>query len=400
MSELNVNKTNNTIKGDVDNDDIEVITNWEELPGVKPELLRGIYSYGFENPSPIQQRGIVPLFNRKDIIAQAQSGTGKTGCFTIGTLQLIDTSVNTTQAIVISPTRELSIQTKKVFDSIGVMMKGLTTHLLIGGNSTDMDIRTLSSHNPHILIGCPGRIHDMMRRRKINIQTCRIIVVDEADEMLSHGFKEQIYDIFQYLPSEVQVALFSATLPVEINGLTEKFMRNPVKILVKTEQLTLEGINQFYVALNNDDEKYEALKDIYGAISVSQCIIYCNSIHRVQNLYTAMTSDDFSVCQIHSNIDKTERSRNYNDFISGKTRVLISTNLTARGIDVQQVSSVINFDVPKSVDTYLHRIGRSGRWGRKGMAINFVTKFDVTNIRAIEQHYATEIKELPANIVT
>jgi translation initiation factor 4A len=240
----------------------------------------------------------------------------------------------------------------------------------------------------------------MMRRRKINIQTCRIIVVDEADEMLSHGFKEQIYDIFQYLPSEVQVALFSATLPVEINGLTEKFMRNPVKILVKTEQLTLEGINQFYVALNNDDEKYEALKDIYGAISVSQCIIYCNSIHRVQNLYTAMTSDDFSVCQIHSNIDKTERSRNYNDFISGKTRVLISTNLTARGIDVQQVSSVINFDVPKSVDTYLHRIGRSGRWGRKGMAINFVTKFDVTNIRAIEQHYATEIKELPANIVT
>jgi translation initiation factor 4A len=403
MSDLNVNKADDTINGnaieDVEKDDMEVIANWEELPGVKSELLRGIYSYGFENPSPIQQRGIVPLFNKKDIIAQAQSGTGKTGCFTIGTLQLIDTSVNTTQAIVISPTRELSIQTKKVFDSIGAMMKGLTTHLLIGGTSTDTDIQALSSHNPHVLIGCPGRIHDMMRRRKLNLRMCRIIVVDEADEMLSQGFKEQIYDIFQYLPSEVQVALFSATLPVEINGLTEKFMRNPVKILVKTEQLTLEGINQFYVALNNDDEKYEALKDIYGAISVSQCIIYCNSIHRVQNLYAAMTSDDFSVCQIHSNIDKTERSRNYNEFITGKTRVLISTNLTARGIDVQQVSSVINFDVPKSVDTYLHRIGRSGRWGRKGMAINFVTKFDVSNIRAIEQHYATEIKELPANIV-
>jgi len=398
MSELNENKPDDAIE-DVEKDDIESIANWEELPSVKPELLRGIYSYGFENPSPIQQRGIVPLFNKKDIIAQAQSGTGKTGCFTIGTLQLLDTSVNTTQAIVISPTRELSIQTKKVFDSIGAMMKGLTTHLLIGGTSTDTDIQALSSHNPHVLIGCPGRIHDMMRRRKLNLRTCKIIVVDEADEMLSQGFKEQIYDIFQYLPREVQVALFSATLPVEINGLTEKFMRSPVKILVKTEQLTLEGIDQFYVALNNDDEKYEALKDIYGAISVSQCIIYCNSIHRVQNLYAAMTSDDFSVCQIHSNIDKTERSRNYNEFISGKTRVLISTNLTARGIDVQQVSSVINFDVPKSVDTYLHRIGRSGRWGRKGMAINFVTKFDVSNIRAIEQHYATEIKELPANIV-
>jgi superfamily II DNA/RNA helicase len=204
MSDLNVNKTDDTINGnaieDVEKDDMEVIANWEELPGVKSELLRGIYSYGFENPSPIQQRGIVPLFNKKDIIAQAQSGTGKTGCFTIGTLQLIDTSVNTTQAIVISPTRELSIQTKKVFDSIGAMMKGLTTHLLIGGTSTDTDIQALSSHNPHVLIGCPGRIHDMMRRRKLNLRMCRIIVVDEADEMLSQGFKEQIYDIFQYLP--------------------------------------------------------------------------------------------------------------------------------------------------------------------------------------------------------
>ena len=388
-----------TIKDDTIKDECDLISSWEELPDVKPELLRGIYGYGFENPSPIQQKGIIPLFKKKDVIAQAQSGTGKTGCFTIGTLQRIDISSNTTQAIVISPTRELSIQTKKVFDSIGSMMKGLTSHLLIGGTSIDTDIQTLSSSNPQVLIGCPGRIHDMMRRKKLNLRTCKIIIVDEADELLSQGFKEQIYEIFQYLPREVQVALFSATLPIEINGLTERFMRNPVKILVKTEQLTLEGIDQFYVALNNDDEKYEALKDIYGTISVSQCIIYCNSIHRVQNLYNAMVSDDFSVGQIHSNIDKIERTRNYNDFVSGKTRVLISTNLTARGIDVQQVSSVINFDVPKSVETYLHRIGRSGRWGRKGMAINFVTKFDVTNIRNIEQHYATEIKELPASIV-
>jgi len=388
-----------TIKDDTIKDDCDEISSWDDLPNVKQELLRGIYGYGFENPSPIQKRGIIPLFKKKDVIAQAQSGTGKTGCFTIGTLQRIDISSLTTQAIIISPTRELSIQTKNVFDSIGSMMKGLTTHLLIGGTSTDSDIQTLSSSNPHILIGCPGRIHDMMRRRKLNLKSCKIIVVDEADEMLSQGFKEQIYDIFQYLPRDVQVALFSATLPIEITGLTEKFMRNPVKILVKNEQLTLEGIDQFYVALNNDDEKYEALKDIYGTISVSQCIIYCNSIHRVQNLYNAMISDDFSVGQIHSNIDKLERTKNYNDFISGKTRVLISTNLTARGIDVQQVSSVINFDVPKGVETYLHRIGRSGRLGRKGMAINFVTKFDVTNIRSIEQHYATEIKELPANIV-
>ena len=217
--------------------------------------------------------------------------------------------------------------------------------------------------------------------------------------MLSQGFKEQIYDIFQYLPRNIQVALFSATLPNEISNLTDKFMRDPVKILVKTEQLTLEGINQYYVALNDDNEKYDALKDIYASISVSQCIIYCNSITRVQTLYNNMIRDNFAVGQIHSNMEKIERTNNYNDFIAGKTRVLLSTNLTARGIDVQQVSTVINFDIPKNVHTYLHRIGRSGRWGRKGMAINFITKFDVSNIRAIEQHYATEIKELPANIV-
>tara|TARA_R110001592_G_scaffold63219_5_gene193515 strand:- start:624 stop:1793 length:1170 start_codon:yes stop_codon:yes gene_type:complete len=377
----------------------DTITSWEEVTNIKNELLRGIYGYGFETPSPIQQKGIIPLINNKDIIAQAQSGTGKTGCFTIGTLQLIDVSENTTQAIIVSPTRELSMQTKKVIDSLSAMMKNINTHLLIGGKSIEEDINILNKCNPHIIIGCPGRIHDMLRRKKIAPGKCKIIVIDEADEMLSQGFKEQIYDIFQYLPRNIQVALFSATLPNEISNLTDKFMRDPVKILVKTEQLTLEGINQYYVALNDDNEKYDALKDIYANISVSQCIIYCNSIIRVQTLYNNMIRDNFAVGQIHSNMEKIERINNYNDFIAGKTRVLLSTNLTARGIDVQQVSTVINFDIPKNVHTYLHRIGRSGRWGRKGMAINFITKYDVSNIRAIEQHYATEIKELPANVV-
>ena len=382
-----------------ENDNNDSITSWEELTNIKKELLRGIYGYGFETPSPIQQKGIIPLINNKDIIAQAQSGTGKTGCFSIGTLQLIDVSENTTQAIIVSPTRELSIQTKKVIDSLSAMMKNINTHLLIGGKSIEEDINILNKTNPHIIIGCPGRIHDMLRRKKIAPGKCKIIVIDEADEMLSQGFKEQIYDIFQYLPRNIQVALFSATLPNEISNLTDKFMRDPVKILVKTEQLTLEGINQYYVALNDDNEKYDALKDIYANISVSQCIIYCNSITRVQTLYNNMIRDNFAVGQIHSNMEKIERTNNYNDFIAGKTRVLLSTNLTARGIDVRQVSTVINFDIPKNVHTYLHRIGRSGRWGRKGMAINFITKFDVSNIRAIEQHYATEIKELPANVV-
>ena len=379
------------------NDD-KIINSWEDL-NIKSNLLRGIYSYGYENPSPIQKKGINPLISNNDVIAQAQSGTGKTGCFAIATLEIIDENINAPQAIIISPTRELSIQTKRVIDSIGTMISNLKTQLLVGGTPMDEDIKNLKSNIPQIIIGCPGRIHDMLRRKNISTSQCKIIVIDEADEMLSQGFKEQIYDIFQYLPRTIQVALFSATLPNDIFIMSEKFMRDPIRILVKTEQLTLEGINQYYVALDDDNQKYDALKDIYGSISVSQCIIYCNSINRVQYLYSAMKEDNFAVCQIHSNMDKRERTHNYNEFISGNTRVLISTNLTARGIDVQQVSTVINFDIPKNVHTYLHRIGRSGRWGRKGMAINFITKYDVSYVREIEKHYSTEIKELPANVI-
>ena len=372
------------------------INQWDDL-NCKSNLLRGIYAYGFESPSPIQKKAISPLFNKKDIIAQAQSGTGKTGCFAIGTLQLIDTEKPVTQALIISPTRELSIQTKGVINSIGNMMTGLKTQLLIGGTSIEDDVDSLNSNTPHVIIGCPGRIHDMLRRKKLKTENLGLIVLDEADEMLSSGFKEQIYNIFQYLPKDIQVALFSATMPVELNSLTEKFMRDPVKILVKTEALTLEGIEQHYIALDCDEQKYDTLKDLYGILSMSQCIIYCNSVKRVQDLYDAMMADDFPVCQIHSNMDNAERKKSYTDFKSGVNRVLISSNVTARGIDVQQVSTVINFDVPNCIHTYLHRIGRSGRWGRKGVGINFVTRRDSRKIKEIEQHYSTEITELPAS---
>ena len=177
-------------------------------------------------------------------------------------------------------------------------------------------------------------------------------------------------------------------------------MRDPVKILVKAEQLTLEGISQFYVAMDNDDQKYETLKDIYGMISMSQCIIYCNSVKRVNDLYEAMMSDNFPVCQIHSSMDKDERNKSYQEFKSGRQRVLISSNVTARGIDIQQVSTVINFDVPNCIHTYLHRIGRSGRWGRKGVGINFMTQRDARKVKEIEEYYHTKINELTENWAT
>ncbi len=225
-----------------------------------------------------------------------------------------------------------------------------------------------------------------------------IVVLDEADELLSSGFKDQIYNIFQYLPPDVQVVLVSATLPDSISGVIEKIMRNPIKISVKREMLTLEGIAQYYIAVDDDRQKYLTLKDLFSFLSVSQCIIYCNSVKRVQDLYEAMKEDSFPVCRLHSGMDKTERAAAFTEFKSGASRVLISSNVTARGIDVQQVSIVINFDIPKCVNTYLHRIGRSGRWGRKGVGINFITRRDIGKLKEIETHYSTQISEMPANI--
>ena len=375
---------------------IKEFNKWEDLEQLDPNLLRGIYGYGFDNPSIIQQKSILSLFDRKDMIAQAQSGTGKTGAFTVGILQNIDTGVKKVQGLILAPTRELAKQIHDVVAGLGSFMKTLKVQLLVGGTSTEQDISVLKNDTPHIIVGCPGRVHDMIRRNHIRGSDVKMIVLDEADEMLSVGFKEQVYNIFNFLSSSVQVCLFSATMPEELHTLSDKFLRNPVKILVKSEQLTLEGIVQHLIALEDDSHKYSTLKDIFQMISVTQSIIYCNSIKRVTDLHEAMLQDNFPVCCIHSGMEKSERDAAFRDFKCGKHRVLISSNVTARGIDVQNVGVVINFDVPKDVHTYLHRIGRSGRWGRKGVAVNFVTRWDIKKIKEFEVYYNTAITEMPA----
>lgn len=376
--------------------DIE-IHSWDELD-INPNILRGIFAYGFEKPSPIQQRAIKPVMQGRDVIAQAQSGTGKTATFTIGALQRVNIAEPTTQVLILSPTRELSTQTSKVVSNLGSFMNGLKIQTLFGGAAIEEGSSFSSRNVPHIICGCTGRVHDMMRRGNISSKTIKLVILDEADEMLSSGFKEQVYNIFQYLNNDVQVCLFSATLPDGINVITDKIMRNPIKISVKREQLTLEGIGQYYIAVNDDREKYLTLKNIFSYITLSHTIIYCNSIKRVQDLYEAMCEDGFPVCRIHSNMEKTERDKAFNDFRNGNSRVMISSNVTARGIDIQQVSVVINFDLPKDVHTYLHRIGRSGRWGRKGVGINFITRRDVMQIKKIEEHYSTQINEMPSEL--
>lgn len=378
-----------------ENDNVNsTINSWEDL-SINPLLLRGIYAYGFESPSSIQKKSILPILQRKDVIAQAQSGTGKTACFAISSIELVDTSLPNTQAIIMSPTRELSSQIKTVVDALAINITNFKSQLLVGGTHTENDISILKQDSPHIIIGCPGRIYDVLRRKHINLDLVKLLILDEADEMLSSGFKEQVYNIFDLLPKNIQKALFSASMPHTINDLTNRFVTNPVKIIVKSEQLTLEGIKQYFVNLENDAMKYETLKDLFSTFSVAQCIIYCNSVTRVSDLYEAMNNDGYPVCLIHSNLDKATRQTNYDDFRRGKFRVLISSNVTARGIDIQQVSTVINFDIPKCVHAYLHRIGRSGRWGRKGVAINFITRRDYKQLKDIEQFYQTNINELP-----
>jgi hypothetical protein len=268
---------------------------------------------------------------------------------------------------------------------------------LYGGSVVEEGSTFSNKKTPHVICGCPGRVFDMMRRSRISSKKIKLVILDEADEMLSAGFKEQVYNIFQYFSSNIQVALVSATLPDSINAIVDKIMRNPIRISVKREMLTLEGISQYFIAVDDDRQKYATLKDLYGLISMSSSIIYCNSVKRVQDLYEAMKEDDFSVGRIHSSMDKEERAKAFDDFRVGRTRVLISSNVTARGIDIQQVSVVVNFDVPKCVNTYLHRIGRSGRWGRKGIGINMITRRDVAKLKEIEQHYDTQISEMPAN---
>jgi translation initiation factor 4A len=376
-------------------DDYPVVDSFDDLDLVEG-LLRGIYSYGFERPSAIQQRGIRPVLDGRDTIGQAQSGTGKTATFVIGSLQRIDYSNTQCQSLILAPTRELAQQIQKVVLALGDYLR-VRCHCCIGGTSVRDDIDRLRD-GQQCIVGTPGRVLDMISKRHLRIDSLKVFVLDEADEMLSRGFKDQIYDIFKCLPPDVQVCLFSATMAPEILDLTTKFMRDAVRILVKKDELTLEGIRQFYVASEKEDWKLDTLCDLYETLTITQAIIYVNTRRKCDFLADQMTKRDFTVSTMHAELDQKERDLIMREFRSGSSRVLISTDLLARGIDVQQVSLVINYDLPQNMENYLHRIGRSGRFGRKGVAINFVTNNDVRAMKDIERYYHTQIEEMPMDI--
>uniref|UniRef100_A0A671QPD7 RNA helicase n=1 Tax=Sinocyclocheilus anshuiensis TaxID=1608454 RepID=A0A671QPD7_9TELE len=374
----------------------EIVDSFDDM-SLREALLRGIYAYGFEKPSAIQQRAILPCIKGYDVIAQAQSGTGKTATFAISILQHIDLEMKATQAMVLAPTRELAQQIQKVVLALGDYM-GATCHACIGGTNVRNDVQKLQADVPHIVVGTPGRVFDMLNRRYLSPKYIKMFALDEADEMLSRGFKDQIYEIFQKLATDTQVILLSATMPQEVLEVTTKFMRDPIRILVKKEELTLEGIRQFYINVEKEEWKLDTLCDLYETLTITQAVIFINTRRKVDWLTEKMHARDFTVSALHGDMEQKERDVIMKEFRSGSSRVLITTDLLARGIDVQQVSLVINYDLPTNRENYIHRIGRGGRFGRKGVAINMVTEDDKRTLRDIETFYNTTVEEMPMNV--
>ena len=381
-----------------DQDKSETLTiNFDQMK-LRENLLRGVYSYGFENPSPIQAKSIPVIASGKDIIAQSQSGTGKTGAFTIGLLQRIDERVEGCQGIILAHTKELAQQIYEVHKHISHYTK-IKTVLCMGGQDISQTKVELEK-GPVVVIGTPGRVIDLIKRRYLLTRTLRILVVDEADEMFSPSFQDQLKSIIRFIPGDAQICLFSATIPDPVLELTSNFMRNPEYILMEKENLTLDGIKQFLIDVDSEMWKFEVLCDLYNEISVSQTIVYVNSIKKGKELKEQLEKNRFTVSLIHSDMTVAERVEIMKEFRNGSTRILISTDLLARGIDIQQISVVINYDFPRgenSKEIYLHRIGRSGRFGRKGVAINLITRNDARNLSELQNHYKVKIEPMPEN---
>ena len=375
---------------------IKVYETFDEM-NLSDPLTRGIYTYGFELPSKIQQLAIVPMSQQTDILAQSQSGTGKTGAFTIGALSTVDSTLKAPQVLVICPTRELSQQTERVAQAIGSYMN-LKVLSATGGNQIRADVTALKG-GAQFIVGTPGRIFDLICRGELNVENIRYVILDEADQLLEDLFADQINSILNSkFPSMTRLALFSATMPKNVLEVAENYLSNPVRILLPPDEVTLEGIKQYYVQLEREDWKLPVLLDLYQQITVNQALIYVNKRQKAEWLAKQLSSHGFTLEFIHGEMEVAERKKRMEDFRSGMTRVLISTDLLARGIDVQQVSLVINYEMPIQRENYVHRIGRSGRYGKKGSAINLICGDEINAVKEIESHYSTTIMELPEDL--
>lgn len=401
-----VKPKNETIKSQKDDDSVkspdfvpQVFNKWEDV-NIKEKLLHGIYNYGWSAPSSIQQQGIPAILTSRDVIMQAPSGMGKTGTFLTSLLQMIDESHASVQAVVLTPTRELADQVYKVAQALGDHLN-VNFVKCVGG----IHVRDNLPHRDRatILIGTTGKLCAVLGKRLIKSQPfdLRIMIIDEFDKMLEEDNVDTIKEIFGHVGKDTQVVLSSATVNDQVLELTDQFMRNPIHISVKAEELTLEGIQQYRVECGKEEWKFEAILDLYNSLVIAQSVIFVNSVRKCADLEKMFGEKGFAVQSIHGKMEQSERDVIMNNFRAGKIRVLLSTDLTARGIDVPGVSLVINYDLPTDKAQYLHRIGRTGRFGKKGSAINLIASgFDKKLLQSIENHYRVSIPELPMNFAS
>ncbi|CAO2835080.1 unnamed protein product [Amaranthus hypochondriacus] len=361
---------------------------------LKRELLMGIYEKGFERPSPIQEESIPIALTGSDILARAKNGTGKTAAFCIPALEKIDQDNNVIQAVILVPTRELALQTSQVCKELGKHLK-IQVMVTTGGTSLKDDIMRL--YQPvHLLVGTPGRILDLAKKGVCVLKDCSMLIMDEADKLLSPEFQPSIEQLIQFMPTNRQILMFSATFPVTVKDFKDRYLHNPYVINLMDE-LTLKGITQFY-AFVEERQKVHCLNTLFSKLQINQSIIFCNSVNRVELLAKKITELGYSCFYIHAKMLQDHRNRVFHDFRNGACRNLVCTDLFTRGIDIQAVNVVINFDFPKNSETYLHRVGRSGRYGHLGLAVNLITYEDRFNLYKIEQELGTEIKQIPPHI--
>jgi translation initiation factor 4A len=377
-------------------EDLKQYESFDDM-GLPENLMRGIYGHGFEKPSAIQKKGIVPIKDGHDVLAQAQSGTGKTGTFTIGALSRVDPSLKRVQVLVLVPVRELAQQIEGVAKALSHHM-GISVYSATGGTPVRDDTKAID-RGCQFLIGTPGRIYDLMNRNVVSSEFIRVLIFDEADQMLEDRFKEQVMCILQRgFPKETKIALFSATMDSDVIEVANQLLRDPIKILVNPEDVPLDGIKQYYIPLDSEDWKYEVLCDLYQQLNINQALIYCNKRQRAEWLAEKMTTAGFPLSFIHGEMDVEERKRRMKDFRNGTVRVMISTDMLARGIDVQQVSLVINYELPTVKENYIHRIGRAGRFGRKGVTINLISKDETRARDEIQDHFKITMSEMPSDL--
>ena len=381
-----------------DNDLTEPCGEFDDM-GLCDDLLRGIYGHGFEKPSMIQQKAIRPLaFSKRDLIAQAQAARqdGDLRHRPAPEHRLVLAHVPGDHPLADARAGK---QSATVADALG-RYTGASVLACVGGGSMREQANALRRGAAQLVVGTPGRVLDLLERGILDTTNVRCVVLDEADEMLDAGFKDQIQDVIKKVPREAKIALFSATLPPESLELAAQWMPDALRIVVKKEELTLAGIKSFYVFCGEDDRhKFMALSDLYNNLSITQAVIFVNSRRKADWLSKELNDQDFTVSTIHSELTQEERADVMAAFRAGSARVLVATDVLARGIDVQQVNLVINYDLPRDLASYIHRVGRSGRFGRKGVAINLLAgNGDVRSLREIEQYYAADIQELPSDL--